>query len=95
MASLSDPARIRGVLREWEDVTVAPVTTETVWGRAAADAVDFILSRTPGRTVSPDTRTALEGTLRPYETDHGVQLRAPVRLVTARRPTASVDSEPL
>ncbi|PIB11781.1 hypothetical protein B1C81_00670 [Streptomyces sp. HG99] len=57
-------------------MSVTPVDTATVWGRDAADAVDFILSRTPGRTVSPDTRAALEDPLRPYETDRGVRLGA-------------------
>ncbi|WP_405883864.1 class I SAM-dependent methyltransferase [Streptomyces sp. NBC_01136] len=84
MASLSDPARIREVLRGWNDVTVTPVGAETVWGRDAADAVDFILSRTPGRTVDADTRATLEDTLRPYETNRGVALRAAVWLVTAK-----------
>lgn len=84
MASLSDPARIREVLHGWDDVTVTPVATETTWGRDAADAVDFILSRTPGRTVDADTRAALRDTLHPYETDRGVRLRAAVWLVTAK-----------
>jgi len=85
MASLSDPARIREVLHGYADVAVTPVDTDTVWGRDASDAVDFILSRTPGRTVPPDTRALLEDTLRPYETDRGVRLRAAVWLVTASR----------
>ncbi|WP_406175207.1 class I SAM-dependent methyltransferase [Streptomyces sp. NBC_00996] len=94
MASLSDPARIREVLRGYDDVTVTPVETETVWGRDASDAVDFILSRTPGRTVAADTRAALEGTLRPYETDRGVRLRAAVWLVTARATTRDAARRP-
>lgn len=85
MASLSDPARIREVLRGYEQVTVTPVETETVWGRDASDAVGFILSRTPGRAIAGDTRRALGDALRPYETDRGVRLRAAVWLVTARR----------
>jgi SAM-dependent methyltransferase len=84
MASLSDPARIREVLHGWDDVTVAAVAAETTWGRDAADAVGFVLSRTPGRTVDAATRAALEDTLRPYETDRGVRLRAAVWLVTAK-----------
>ncbi|WP_192583287.1 class I SAM-dependent methyltransferase [Streptomyces albicerus] len=86
MASLSDPDRIREVLRGYDDIDVAPVTVETVWGQDAADAVDFILSRTPGRTVSDATRAALEDTLRPYDTGSGVRLRAGVWRVTATRP---------
>ncbi|MFF4346960.1 class I SAM-dependent methyltransferase [Streptomyces sp. NPDC001530] len=87
MAALSDPARIREVLQGYADVTVTPVEVHTTWGRDASDAVDFILSRTPGRTVAAGTRAALEDTLRPYETDdRGVRLRAAVWLVTARRP---------
>ncbi|MCX4458041.1 class I SAM-dependent methyltransferase [Streptomyces sp. NBC_01340] len=84
MASLSDPARIREVLHGWDDVTVAAVAAETTWGRDAADAVGFVLSRTPGRTADAATRAALEDTLRPYETDRGVRLRAAVWLVTAK-----------
>ncbi|MEU1527979.1 class I SAM-dependent methyltransferase [Streptomyces fagopyri] len=85
MASLSDPDRIREVLEGWDEVSVTPVGTETVWGRDAADAVGFILSRTPARVVDAVTRTTLEDTLRPYETDRGVRLRAAVWLVTAKR----------
>jgi SAM-dependent methyltransferase len=91
MASLSDPAHIREALRGWDDVTVTPVATETTWGRDAADAVGFILSRTPGRPADADTREALRDTLRPYETDRGVRLRAAVWLVTAKWRT--VDSQ--
>lgn len=88
MASLSDPARIREVLEGWDEVAVTPVGTEAVWGRDAADAVGFLLSRTPGRVVDTATRTALEDTLRPYETERGVRLRAAVWRVTARRSAA-------
>lgn len=86
MASLSDPARIPEVLTAYEDVTVTPVPVETVWGQTPSDAVDFILSRTPGRTVSAGTRTALEGAFRPHATEYGVRMRAGVWLVTAVRP---------
>ncbi|MER5179320.1 methyltransferase domain-containing protein [Streptomyces sp. NPDC002896] len=86
MASLSDPARIREVLGAYDDVTVTPVPVETVWGRDAADTVDFVLSRTPDRRVSAASRAALEDALRPYETETGVRLRAGVWLVTAVRP---------
>ncbi|GAA5013051.1 class I SAM-dependent methyltransferase [Streptomyces siamensis] len=85
MASLADPARIREALSVYEDVAVTPVDTETVWGRDAPDAVRFLLSRTPGQSIAPDTRAALEDTLRPYETSRGVRLRAAVWLVTGRR----------
>ncbi|MFG2475897.1 class I SAM-dependent methyltransferase [Streptomyces fagopyri] len=88
MASLSDPARIREVLEGWDEVSVTPAGTEAVWGRDANDAVGFILSRTPGRVVDAVTRKALEDTLRPYETDRGVRLRAAVWLVTAKRSPA-------
>ncbi|MGQ4383840.1 class I SAM-dependent methyltransferase [Streptomyces sp. SAS_270] len=88
MASLSDPARLHEVLQGWDDVTVAPVDVETHWGRDVPDAVDFLLSRTPDRKVDAGTRTALEESLRPYETNRGVRLRGAVWLVTARRPTA-------
>ncbi|MEU1198948.1 class I SAM-dependent methyltransferase [Streptomyces sp. NPDC005813] len=85
MASLSDPARIREALSVYEDVSVTPVDTETVWGRDAPDAVRFLLSRTPDQPIAPDVRAALEDTLRPYETARGVRLRAAVWLVTGRR----------
>ncbi|MGW7254331.1 class I SAM-dependent methyltransferase [Streptomyces sp. NPDC054834] len=89
MPSLSGPDRIRTVLEGWEDVEITPVTVETVWGEDAADAVGFVLSRTPGRTVPAGTRAALEESLRPYETPDGVRLRGGVWLVTANRaPTA-------
>ncbi|MEU8946508.1 class I SAM-dependent methyltransferase [Streptomyces sp. NPDC048489] len=84
MASLSDPARLRAVLAGWDAVRVTPVGAEAVWGRDAADAVGFVLSRTPGRVVETAARRALEDVLRPYETDRGVILRAAVWLVTAK-----------
>ncbi|WP_371526390.1 class I SAM-dependent methyltransferase [Streptomyces sp. NBC_01283] len=86
MASLSDPARIHEVLAAYEDVTVTPVPVETVWGRTPADAVDFMLSRTPDRTVTEATRVSMEEVFRPHATEHGVRLRAGVWLVTAVRP---------
>ncbi|MGW7074239.1 class I SAM-dependent methyltransferase [Streptomyces sp. NPDC054866] len=86
MASLSDPARIHEVLTAFEDVTVAPVPVEAVWGRTPAAAVDFVLSRTPGRTVTAATRAALEEAFRPHATEYGVRMRAGVWLVTAVRP---------
>ncbi|WP_369250177.1 class I SAM-dependent methyltransferase [Streptomyces sp. R41] len=94
MASLSDPARIREALQGYVDVTVTPVGVDTTWGRDAADAVDFILSRTPGRTVDAGTRAALEDTLRPYETNRGVRLRGAVWLVTARAITKDGEKRP-
>lgn len=86
MASLSDPARIHEALTAYEDVTVAPVSIEAVWGQTPADAVDFILSRTPGRTISAPKRASLEEVFRPHATEHGVRMRAGVWLVTAVRP---------
>lgn len=87
MASLSDPARIHEALTAYEDVTVAPVSVEAVWGQTPADAVDFILSRAPGRTISAATRASLEEVFRPHATEYGVRMRAGVWLVTAARPT--------
>ncbi|GAA1898138.1 methyltransferase domain-containing protein [Streptomyces durmitorensis] len=86
MASFSEPARIHEALTAYEDVTVTPVPVETVWGQTSADAVDFILSRTPGRTVTAATRAALEEAFRPYATEFGIRMRAGVWLVTAVRP---------
>lgn len=86
MASLSEPARIHEVLTAYEDVTVAPLPVEAVWGQTPVDAVDFMLSRTPGRTVTAATRAALEEAFRPHATEDGVRMRAGVWLVTAIRP---------
>ncbi|QEU90671.1 class I SAM-dependent methyltransferase [Streptomyces kanamyceticus] len=86
MASLSDPDHIRRSLAAYDDVTVTPLPIETHWGQTPADAVDFLLSRTPDRTVSPAVRTGLEDALRPYATAAGVRMRAAVWLVTAVRP---------
>ncbi|GGK75805.1 class I SAM-dependent methyltransferase [Streptomyces flaveus] len=86
MMSLSDPERIRAALQGYDDINVTPVPVETMWGQDAADAVGFLLSRTPDRTVSAATRAALEDTMRPYETDRGVRLNAGVWLVTGTRP---------
>lgn len=86
MASLSDPARIREALTAYEDVTVTPVPVETVWGQTPAEAVDFMLSRAPGRTVTAKKRAALEEAFRPHATEYGVRMRAGVWLVTAVRP---------
>jgi hypothetical protein len=67
-------------------VTVAPVTVETVWGRDAADAVDFLLSRFPGRPLPAGRLAELEAALLPHASDTGVRMRAGVWLVTAVRP---------
>ncbi|MBW5423889.1 methyltransferase domain-containing protein [Streptomyces sp. BG9H] len=85
MASLSDPDRIREALVAFDDVTVTPLPIRTYWGETPADAVDFMLSRPPGRTVAADRRAALEDVFRPYATDTGVRMRASVWLVTAVR----------
>ncbi|MFI0235422.1 class I SAM-dependent methyltransferase [Streptomyces sp. NPDC016845] len=86
MASLSEPYRIHAVLhRTFHRIAVQPVDVRTRWGDSPADAVDFLLSRTPGRRVSARTRAALEDTLRPYATASGVRMRAGVWVVTALR----------
>ncbi|MEU6391629.1 class I SAM-dependent methyltransferase [Streptomyces sp. NPDC046939] len=86
MASLSEPYRIHAALhRTFRRIAVSPVDVRTRWGDSPADAVDFLLSRTPGRSVSARTRAALENTLRPYATAGGVRLRAAVWVVTALR----------
>ncbi|MCX4671254.1 class I SAM-dependent methyltransferase [Streptomyces sp. NBC_01381] len=87
MASLSDPDRIHEALAAYKDVTVTPVSIEAVWGETPRDAVDFMLSRTPGRAVAPEARAALEDVFRPYATESGVRMRAGVWLVTAVRPS--------
>ncbi|MFF1832871.1 class I SAM-dependent methyltransferase [Streptomyces sp. NPDC058231] len=88
MASLSDPERVRQVLdgAGFEGIGLTSVTSTTCWGRDAADAVDFFVSRTPGLTVSDATRAAMTDALLPYETAEGVLLGAGVWVVSARRP---------
>ncbi|MBT2397070.1 methyltransferase domain-containing protein, partial [Streptomyces sp. ISL-100] len=81
MGSLSEPARVHEVLGEagFGKVTVTPVVGSTVWGRDAADAVDFLVSRAgTGDSVPASTRAAMEDVLRPYETGRGVVMRAGV-----------------
>ncbi|AZM58031.1 class I SAM-dependent methyltransferase [Streptomyces sp. WAC 01529] len=89
MASLSDPDRIRAALVAFDEVMVAPLPIKTYWGETPADAVDFMLSRPPGRTVAADKRAAMEDVFRPYATDTGVRMRASVWLVTAVRPDST------
>ncbi|MFD7864232.1 class I SAM-dependent methyltransferase [Streptomyces sp. NPDC059783] len=88
MASLSEPDRVRAVLGAsgFADITVRGVDARTWWGKDAADAVAFHLSRTHGLTVSEATEAAMEEVFRPYESPHGVLLRAGVWVVTAHRP---------
>lgn len=89
MGSLSDPARLHEVLGAagFEKVSVTPAGGSTVWGRDAADAVDFLLSRagTGAHSVPASTRAAMEDALRPYETGRGV-MQAGVWVVVAVRP---------
>ncbi|MBO1331176.1 class I SAM-dependent methyltransferase [Streptomyces sp. VRA16 Mangrove soil] len=86
MASLSEPYRVHAVLhRSFTDIAVNPVDIHTHWGDSPADAVDFLLSRAPARSVPSATRALLEDTLRPYATPRGVRTRAGVWLVTALR----------
>ncbi|GAA5210569.1 class I SAM-dependent methyltransferase [Streptomyces thinghirensis] len=86
MASLSDPARVREALAGYEEVTVVPVTVETVWGRDVRDAAEFLLSRVPGGALPASRLAGLEEALRPFHTGTGVRMRADVWLVTAIRP---------
>lgn len=62
------------------------VGADSFWGKDAADAVDFFVSRAPGRSVSGATRAAMARALLPHETPRGVLLRAGVWVVGARRP---------
>ncbi|MDG4857565.1 class I SAM-dependent methyltransferase [Streptomyces sp. T-3] len=86
MGSLAEPDRLREILAAYEDVSIAPLSAEAHWGDDPADAVNFILSRTPGRSVSSATRKAMESALEPYATSRGVRLRGSVWVVTAVRP---------
>ncbi|MEV0745647.1 class I SAM-dependent methyltransferase [Streptomyces sp. NPDC050273] len=85
MASLSDPERIHQVLGAagFTDIRVTGVSADTCWGKDAADAVGFFVSRTPGLTVSDATRAAMTEALLPHESPRGVMLRAGVWTVTA------------
>ncbi|GHC57312.1 class I SAM-dependent methyltransferase [Streptomyces flavofungini] len=87
MASLSDPAHIRRSLAAYAEVAVTSLPVETYWGRDPSDAIDFLLSRTPGRVVPRVTRKALEDALSPYAGGRGVRMQARVWLVTAVRPS--------
>ncbi|MFC9245516.1 class I SAM-dependent methyltransferase [Streptomyces sp. NPDC057136] len=89
MASLSAPERIHQVLAAagFEEIRTTPVVAATHWGKDAADAVDFFVSRTPGTTVSDEVRAAMLDVLLPHETPGGVLLRAGVWVVSARRPS--------
>ncbi|WP_231626376.1 class I SAM-dependent methyltransferase [Streptomyces apocyni] len=86
MASLGDPDRIRAALGGYQDVSLTPMAVRGRWGQDPADAVSFVLSRTPDRTVSDATRAAMAEALAPYATERGVRLRSTVWLVTASRP---------
>lgn len=88
MASLSQPDHLHEVLGAagFTDIEVTGVGADSVWGKDAADAVDFFVSRAPGRTVSEATRAAMARALLPHETPRGVLLRAGVWVVGARRP---------
>ncbi|CAM5404921.1 Class I SAM-dependent methyltransferase OS=Streptomyces tendae OX=1932 GN=GUR47_00965 PE=4 SV=1 [Streptomyces tendae] len=88
MASLSDPERVREVLSGagYREVSVTPVAVEAVWGRDVRDAVDFLLSRYPGRPLPAGRLAELEAVLLPHATDTGVRMRAGVWLVAAVRP---------
>ncbi|MEU9095887.1 class I SAM-dependent methyltransferase [Streptomyces sp. NPDC048428] len=88
MASLSEPERIHQVLGAagFVDIEVTGVSADTCWGKDAADAVEFFVSRTPGLTVSDSTRAAMTDALLPHESPSGVMLRAGVWVVTAHTP---------
>ncbi|MFD5701976.1 class I SAM-dependent methyltransferase [Streptomyces lasiicapitis] len=87
MASLSDPRTIRAALAAYTDVDVTALTIETYWGKDPADAVGFLLSRTPEAAVPRVTRKAMEDVLSPYAGGRGVRMKARVWLVTAARPS--------
>ncbi|WP_326739960.1 class I SAM-dependent methyltransferase [Streptomyces sp. NBC_01022] len=88
MASLSEPERIHEVLGAagFTDIEVTGVSADTCWGKDAADAVEFFVSRTPGLAVSDATRAAMTDALLPHESPRGVLLRAGVWVVTAHTP---------
>jgi len=94
--SLAHPERVRQVLTEagFTDVTPAPVEATQVWGRDAADAVEFLGGWGPVRFVldqvdaalAARARAALTAALRPFERDGAVRLRGTALLTTATRP---------
>ncbi|WP_326673479.1 class I SAM-dependent methyltransferase [Streptomyces sp. NBC_01257] len=88
MASLSEPERIHEVLGAagFTGIGVTGVSAATCWGKDAADAVGFFVSRTPGLAVSDATRAAMTDALLPHESPRGVLLRAGVWVVTAHTP---------
>ncbi|WP_393062466.1 class I SAM-dependent methyltransferase [Streptomyces sp. LN549] len=88
MASLSEPERIHQVLGAagFVDIEITGVGADTCWGKDAADAVEFFVSRVPGLAVSDATRAAMASALLPHESPRGVMLRAGVWVVTAHTP---------
>ncbi|HEV7932875.1 MAG TPA: class I SAM-dependent methyltransferase [Actinomadura sp.] len=96
MGSLTDPARIHEVVvgAGFEEVSVQPVEVPVVWGRDAADAMEFYFATGPVRFNLADVdpvalarvRDEVRSALRPYETADGVRLSGGVWVVTATRP---------
>ncbi|MFF3125846.1 class I SAM-dependent methyltransferase [Streptomyces sp. NPDC057908] len=88
MASLSEPGRLHKVLGAagFTEIAAVGVTAATCWGRDAADAVEFFVSRTPGLAVSDATRASMTDVLLAHETPEGVLIQAGAWVVSARRP---------
>ncbi|RFU86613.1 methyltransferase domain-containing protein [Streptomyces triticagri] len=86
MASLSDPAAVRGALADYASVRITGVRIVSHWGKDPAAAVDFLLSQGPGHAVPQAARARLARPFEPYTTPDGVRIPASVWLVTAVRP---------
>ncbi|MEV4753537.1 methyltransferase domain-containing protein [Micromonospora sp. NPDC049559] len=96
MGSLADPDRVTEILDAagFADVSVTLVPVPVVWGRDAADAVDFYFGTGPVRHNLADVdeatrarvRDEVREALRAYESPDGVRLMGSIWLVTAVRP---------
>jgi SAM-dependent methyltransferase len=94
--SLADPDRIRQVLTGagFTEVSPVPVEAPAIWGRDATDAAEFLGGWGPVRFVldqvepgvAAGARADLTETLRSFESDGAVRLRALAWLTTAVRP---------
>jgi hypothetical protein len=91
--ALSDPVRIRTLLREagFDDVSTTPIELNMLFGRDATDAAEFLVSSGPihfalehaNQLDNPEIQKAVEDGLRPFEQPDGVRLRGDHWLVRA------------
>jgi SAM-dependent methyltransferase len=91
--SMSDPARVRGLLTGagFEDVAFSDVRAPMGFGATASEAHDFVLGQLGWLVADLDEATrrsaldALMRTMQEHETDDGVLFRSAMWMITARR----------